>query len=339
MSEPDIEQLTPRSPLVRIAAAIAVALAFSGGVYLLLEAVEPAGGLIAFSFLLMLPAAVSAFVAYVSDPLGERPRRFYLMVPVWILLAVIAISVLLLREGVICIILLAPLWLVSGMVGTAITYSMRHRPKDGTTYCSALLLAPLLAMQIEAQIPLPVADASVTRSITVDASPAQIWPLLLGIPDVRPDEGRWNLSQDVIGLPRPIGAHLVGTGLGAQRYADWGERIKFRERITGWQPGKALGWRFIFDDIEGWKFTDRHLMPNSPYFHITTGGYQMEPLGNGRTRVILDTRYTIQTPVNLYSQLWGELFLGDVENNLLGLVKGRAEAIARADLANQDPVR
>ncbi len=322
----DREQFEPRSPAIRIAAAFATAFAFALGVYLLLEAVEPNGGVISFSFLLILPAAISAFVAYVADPMGERPWRFYAMVPVWILLAVIVASVFLLREGVICIILLAPLWLISGVIGTGITYSMRNRAKDGTTYCSALLLAPLMAMQIEAQVPLPIAEASVTRSIIVNASPAQIWPLLLGIPDVHPGEGRWNLSQDVIGIPRPVGARLIGSGLGADRYADWGDRIKFRERITDWQPGKTLGWRFIFDDIEGWKFTDRHLMPDSPHFHITTGGYRMEPLANGRTRVILDTRYMVRTPVNLYSQLWGEFFLGDVENNLLGLVKGRAEA-------------
>lgn len=129
----------------------------------------------------------------------------------------------------------------------------------------------------------------------------------------------------MLGIPRPIGARLVGGGIGADRYADWGERIKFRERITQWAPGKRLGWRFIFDDVAGWGYTDRHLMPNSAYFTVTKGGYSMEPLAGGRTRVTLDTHYRITTPVNGYSELWGQVFLGDLETNLLALVKGRAE--------------
>ena len=33
----------------------------------------------------------------------------------------------------------------------------------------------------------------------------------------------------------------------------------------------------------------------------------------------------MQTPVNGYSRLWGEIFLGDIEKNLLVLIKQRAE--------------
>jgi hypothetical protein len=33
----------------------------------------------------------------------------------------------------------------------------------------------------------------------------------------------------------------------------------------------------------------------------------------------------MKTRLNGYAALWGELFLGDLESNLLALVKGRAE--------------
>jgi hypothetical protein len=236
------------------------------------------------------------------------------------------------------VIILSPLWLISGWIGAAITYRSRRRIQDhGTAYCSAALLVPIFVMQAEPYVPLPQAQVEVTRTILVNASPARIWPLLRGIPDVHPGEGRWNLTQDVIGVPRPLGARLVGEGVGAARLADWGRDVRFRERITEWQPGSRIGWRFIFDQIEGWRFTDRHLMPDSPYFRVTTGGYRLEPLGAGRTRLVLTTRYWIRTPVNAYSQLWGELFLGDLENNLLALVKHRAEAYPNLPaLANRE---
>lgn len=318
---------------MRIAAAIAVAVAFALGVYLLLEAVQPDTGLVSFSFLLILPAAVSAFVAYIADPWKERSFSAYLRVPVYLLGVIIVASLAVLREGVICVLILSPLWLVSGVVGASITYRLRRRRGEGSnaTYCSVLLALPLISMQIEPMIPLATATPAVSRSIVINATPSQIWPLLKGVPDVRPDEGRWNISQDLIGIPRPIGARLIGNGIGADRFANWGQHINFRERITVWQPERRLGWRFIFDDISGWGFTDRHLMPDSRYFRITTGGYIIEPLSPDRTRITLNTRYRVTTPVNAYSTLWGEWLLGDVETNLLALMKQRAERARHHD--------
>lgn len=314
-----------RSAAVRTAAAVAAALAFSGAVYALLEATQPDFGLVSFTFLLLLPAAVSAFVAYVADPWKERSHRAYLLVPLQVLGAVILVSIFVLREGTICIVLLSPLWLLSGMAGTAITYKLRRRVADPRTYCTTLLLLPLMAMQVEPLIRWPTASATVTRSVEVAAPPARVWPLLRGIPDVHPGEGRWNLSQDVLGIPRPVGARMVGEGIGATRLADWGPRIRFRERITEWRPGHAIAWTFHFDDVAGWAFTDRHLMPDSAYLKVLDGGYRIDPLPGGGTRVTLHTRYETTTPVNLYTRLWGEFFLGDVQDNLLALVRQRAE--------------
>ena len=322
----DLPHRDTRSAAIRIAAAVALALAFALGVYLLLEAARPDTGLISFSFLLILPAAISAFVAYVADPWKERSLGQYLMVPFWLLVVVVIASLVVLREGVICVLILSPLWMVSGALGAWFTYRSRRRVDPyGKTYCSALLLAPLLAMQVEPYIPLPATEATVTRTAIIAATPQRIWPLLKGIPDVHPGEGQWNVSEDVIGIPRPLGAQLFGNGIGAERRANWGDNVRFRERVIDWQPGRRIGWRFLFDDIDGWKFTDRHLMPDSPYFRVTTGGYAMQPLPDGRTRVTIHTRYWVRTPVNGYSQLWGQLFLGDLENNLLALVKGRVE--------------
>ena len=315
-----------RSTGVRVFAAFAVALAFALGVYALLSATRPPGGLVSFSFLLILPAAISAFVAWIADPWGTRPRNFYLMIPVWIGVAVVAASLLILKEGVICVLILSPLWLGSGLLGAWGTWRLRRRSEDlSSVFSAAFLLLPLAAMQVEPFVPLPQRTFTVTRTIEVAATPARLWPLMRGIPDVQPGEGCWNISQDVIGVPRPLGARLVGAGVGAQRMANWGARVRFREVITRWAPGRAIGWRFMFDNLAGWAFTDRHLMPDSPYFRVLDGGYRVIPLASGRTRLVLATRYRVRTPVNAYAALWGELFLGDLENNLLALVKNRAE--------------
>ncbi len=96
-----------------------------------------------------------------------------------------------------------------------------------------------------------------------------------------------------------------------------------------WEPDARISWRLIFDNIDAWGYTDQHLMPDSAYFRVTEGGYHIVPVGPHRIRVVLATAYWIRTPVNAYAALWGELFLGDLENNLLALVKQRADGMAR----------
>lgn len=326
INDENLPQDRRRTALTRILAAIGTAFAFALGVSLLLEAVQPGGGLISFSFLLVLPAAITAFVTYVGDPMAERHRAYYMTMPLWLLGAVMLLSIPILKEGTICVVMLAPLWIASGMVGAYATWRLRDRAGDGSTYCIAVLALPLIAMQVEPMLPVPQATAAVSRSIVVNASPSEIWPLLRGIPDVRPGEGAWTITQNLLGVPRPVGAYMLGEGIGATRMANWGRQVRFREHIIDWQPGRSIGWRFDFRGLDAWQFTDRHLMPDSRYFKVTTGGYRMESIAPGRTRVTIDTNYWMQTPVNGYSRLWGEVFLGDIEDNLLALIKQRAEA-------------
>jgi hypothetical protein len=311
---------------LRAASAAAIALAYALGVYVLLESFRGAPGLVSIAFLVVQPAAICAFIAYLSDLGGTRKVTPYIMVPVWTALAVIAVSAVVLKEGVICMVILTPLWLISGMIGSLLTYRLRDRVASGKVFCSAALALPLLALQVEPLLPTPAHDYVVSRSIVVAATPSRIWPLLRGIPDVHPDEGRWNISQDIIGVPRPLSARLFGEGLGAERLANWGAHVEFKERIVEWRENERIGWRFVFEGSRGWEFTDRHLYPDSTYFRVTTGGYSLRPVDAGHTLLTLETRYWIATPVNDYAALWGELFLGDLEDNLLALVKGRAGA-------------
>lgn len=321
----------PRSSraAIRILAATALGLSFALGVYLLIEAVNPSG-LISFTFLLALPAAVTAFITYVGDPLAERSRSFYTAgVPFSLFGAVVVASIVFLREGVICILMLAPFWLALSALGGYITWRLRNRrePTENIFRASTLLLIPLVAMQVEPVIPLPRDSGRITRSIVIDADPATVWHHARGVPHIAPDAGTWNISQDIIGLPRPIGAHLDRDGVGATRRVEWQDGIRFKEVVSDWQPARRLWWRFRFDetDLDAWAMQDRHLLPDSPHYRITDGGYVLEGLGDGRTRLTLTTNYWVQTPVNWYGHLWGELLVGDVSRNVLAVIQQKSE--------------
>ncbi|NBN63915.1 SRPBCC family protein [Pannonibacter tanglangensis] len=283
----------------------------------------------AYSVLVFVPFVAAVVLCFAFDPSGTASLGKYLLVPIVALTLSMLVAYGFMGEGVVCILMLTPVWLFFALCGAYVTYRLRVKVKEKRTLCASLLILPLMVAAVEEQIPYPNEIKTVTRSAVIHATPEQIWPLLEGIEQVEPHEGAWNLSQDVIGIPRPLGATLVGSGVGATRLARWEDGIHFREIITEWEPGKRIGWAFHFDDLSGWAYTDEHLMPTGPYLQILSGGYSLEALPDGSTLLSLDTSYRAMTRVNSYAALWGEFFLGDLHDNLLGLVRQRAEALAR----------
>ena len=87
-----------------------------------------------------------------------------------------------------------------------------------------------------------------------------------------------------------------------------------------------LEWSFSFPDDSVRRQTDRHISPDGAHLHIAFGAYRLSPLLGGRTRVELQTRYALRTPVNGYSAWWGDLLLGGIQENVLAIVQQRAEA-------------
>ena len=163
----------------------------------------------------------------------------------------------------------------------------------------------------------------------VHAPPERVWPRLLSIPDIGADEGRWNVAHDLLGVPRPTEARLVRRGVGFVRLAQWGRNVRFEEHIGSVDPGRSITWAFAFPDGSVQQHTDRHIAPKGFHLDMSTGGYRLEPLPGGRTEVTLRTQYALRSPVNAYAAWWGELLLGGIQDNVLGIVKDRAEGRSR----------
>lgn len=310
----------------RFVAAIIVALAAALAVFLLAEA--GAGGAIGYALMVVLPAALTAFIAWAGSAGRSWSRGTFLAVPLWLALAATVIGALALREGVVCLVMVLPFWIAFGYIGLWPVYLYRRNQQqvDPATFrAHAVLLLPFLALLVDQQMVPPRETRTVVREIVVDAPAAAVWPRLLAIPAIAPDEGRWNISQDLLGLPRPVAAHLTGEGPGAVRDARWQGDIRFQEIVTDWQPGEALQWRFAFPDPSIHERTDRHIEPHGRHLWIDTGGYRLIPLAGGRTKIRLWTRYHLATPFNAYAGWWGERILGDIQDNVLAVVAGRIE--------------
>lgn len=319
-----------KTPAGRIAIAVLAAGVYAVLSYFLTLYVLGGEGLVSVVFALIQPAAISAFVAFVGDPMGRRSKSYYILSPTLLAFGMIVVSAFFLKEGVVCILMLSPIWLISGIAGSLLLYKLRPRVSDlaadvATFRASALLVIPLALMPLEQAIPDPVNTYTVARSVEIDASREEVWALMRSVPAIAPEEGRWNVTQDLVGVPRPISADLSGEGIGGVRHAEWGAGITFEEHISAWAPGKSIGWDFVFPDSDAWDFTDPHLRPDSEYMRIQSGGYDLEELVPGRVRLTLHTTYAARTKLNWYGSIWGEIFLGDIQSNILEVIRDRAE--------------
>jgi len=319
------------SASLRIVSALLLAALYGLLSYFLIESAFWDVGLVSITFAILQPAAICAFVAFIGDPLCQRPRSYYTIVPPALTVGMIAFGAFALDEGVVCIVMLAPLWLLSGWAGSLALYMFRSKADakkdDAVTFrASAILALPLVLIPVEQSLPLPEDRYTVSRDIIIEAERNKVWRLMQTVSKIGDGEGHWNVTQDWIGVPRPLNASLEGSGNGAIRHAKWGAGIHFEEHVRAWEEGRLIQWDFVFPPSKAWDFTDPHLHPDSRYMRIESGGYSLEPVSAGTWRLTLKTRYAARTRINPYGALWGELFLGDIQENILAVIKQRAEA-------------
>ena len=310
----------------RVLSGFALALTIAFSAFMLFSFTKPGGAWFgSLWFLALLPGVLCALICYIGDPDQDRPSQFYWQVPLILVGVVVAGSLLVLHEGVICAIMLSPIWLGSGWAGAFLLRSQRARGRRRTTLQSSFLVIPLMAAVV-AQIPAPHEPVLLTRSILVRAAPGDIWPYAVSNAAIGPREGRWTITHNIIGLPRPRATVIDRAGVGAVRTAYWGDHINFQERITDWAPGRKLGWTFSFNNSSMQDYTDKHISPDGAFLKIDSGDYTIRRISPQLTQLTLNTRYIAMTHVNPYARLWGEFLLGDTEDNILAIIKARAEA-------------
>lgn len=245
-------------------------------------------------------------------------------------------------EGLVCVVMVMPFWFVAGIGGgLAALYMTRKKQREGSDDTRirsvGLALLPFVLIGTEAWFPPQWETRNVTRSVVVDAEPGTIWPLLISIRNIEADEGKANFTQDWLGIPRPTDAQLVERDDETLRKARWGEDIRFEEIITEARPGHSMAWRFSFPDASLQNHTDRHISPDGEVLKIDSGRYNIARLADGRSRIALTTTYRMRTRLGWYFGWWGERLLGDVQANVLTIVKDRSETRGLPPPGNTTP--
>jgi hypothetical protein len=233
-------------------------------------------------------------------------------------------------EYAICIAMALPVMFAMSSAGGVIVWFIRTQfGKSGTTIVGALLLLPYVVAPVESRFPIADSYHTVHTQLEINASPAVIWRNITRVAPIQPAERRFSLLFDVFGAPRPLEAQLASDGAAAMRRGIFAGGLAFDEKITTWEPDRHLDFEIT---------AENHLAPNplvsfAPWseiggasFAVPQASYVLEPLPNGHVLLHLSSVHRLSTRFNDYGSLWTAWGMSEFQNQILQIVKARAEA-------------
>ena len=276
------------------------------------------------SFLFLAPLAIGVVTVYIAERRGRQTFAYYAGIPALANVLFVIGTLLINLEGIICAILIVPLFAIIGAIGgvlMGVIVRWTNWPKQATY---SFLLLPLVFGAFEQRLPLPRHVADVSRTGYVEASPDEVWRQIQEADGIAPAEvdSAWMVR---IGVPTPRAGVTRQLADGRVRTITMGRGVHFDQRITDWQPGRYM--RAVYDfapDSFPPRALDDHVKIGGHYFDIVDTDYTLVPHGRG-TQLTIRLRYRVSTQFNWYADPIAQWLVGDLEDTLLAFYKHRSE--------------
>jgi len=224
-------------------------------------------------------------------------------------------------EGLVCILLIAPLALGLAAVGGAIGRGLARERNDSERGLMALALLPAV-FALEAAMP-PAAAIETHASVDIAAPPEAVWRALTDGTPIAAGPGLVGAS----GLAYPIRGQLLGAGVGAARIGYFSTGIA-RERVTRWEPGRALAFAILaqppaMEEMSPYRRV--HAPHVRGYFSTADTRFALRRLRNGGTRLTLAASHVLRIDPIPYWEPLARWAAGANGRRVLEDVKAKAE--------------
>lgn len=199
-------------------------------------------------------------------------------------------------EGVMCILLAAPLGGIVAAIGGAIGRALARTGKSRNRPLMSVALLPAL-FAIDAATPPAVPIAS-RATIDIDAPPAAVWSALTSSTRIAGGPGLIGAT----GLAYPIRGRLIGTGIGAIRLGEFSTGVA-REQVTQWVPGRLLTFVVLHQPPameEMSPYRRVHAPHVEGYFDTGETRFFLAPLAGGGTRLGIASVHVLRIDPALY---------------------------------------
>lgn len=277
-----------------------------------------------------LPFCLGLFATLVYSYKAPRSLSECLSVAVLPVGLVAAALVLLAFEGVICLVMAAPIGLglsaLGGLVGYAVQdgrWRMRGRP---AVMGVVLLIAPVW-MKLDPWLQGEPPVHTVQSSIEINAAPEIVWQKVVAFSEI-PSERELIFHS---GVAYPLRATIAGHGPGAIRRCEFSTGA-FVEPIEVWDEPRLLQFSVTENPAPMEELTPyRHVEPAhlKGYFVSKKGQFELTRLEGNRTRLTGTTWYTDNVWPAQYWQVWSDYIVHHIHLRVLRHIRAEAEGAAK----------
>ena len=266
-------------------------------------------GVLALPSFFLLPFIVGLVAAWFYRRLN-RSIGITFLDALWVSLAGVAAAAIVLREGVICLIIVFPalyLLVAAGLLLGRLWFRPNYTKLQLSIFPLLLLVTVTDAFYSSGE------QRMVTDEILIHATPDKVWPHVLAFCDIpeRPDYWIFRL-----GLPYPTQTTNGGNFVGADRQCMFSNGIVIQEKVAEFVPGEKL----TFDIVE---------QPTHPeaYGHITLhrGQFVLRDNHDGTTTLIGSSWYTLHVRPLWYFDIWTRDMTRAVHQRVMNHVRRLAE--------------
>ena len=285
---------------------------------------EPFASVMTIAFLCVVPIVLG----YLTVRPHPHPSWPYRLFAPWLPASASLLAFFVMGwEGVICILMSLPFTFPFASLGGILGALPALRRPRGRLVAAVL---PFALGPLEHQIPAVERPHRLESEIAIRAPAAAVWQEIVEVPTITEAEQRPALFTR-LGLPRPVSATIDRHGAGGVRRARFERGVLFLETVTHWVPEQRL--RFTIaaqtDSIPP-ETLDRHVTIGGPYFDVLSGEYTLEPHQGGGVILHLASELRVTTHFDFYARLWVDSIMLSIQENILEVVRARAERRAAA---------
>jgi uncharacterized membrane protein YhaH (DUF805 family) len=229
-------------------------------------------------------------------------------------------------EGVICLVMAAPIAFIvasiGGVLGYAVQKSLHWRTESQKLFCSIIVLLPL-AMGLEHAAPPALRLIEAKSSVIVNASPEKVWRNVVAFAELPPP------SEMIfkLGIAYPIRAEISGRGAGAIRHCNFSTG-PFVEPIEIWDEPRLLKFSVTKnpEPMQEWTpYREVHPAHLDGYLESRAGQFRLVPLEGGRTLLEGTTWYHHRLWPAGYWRVWSDHIIHTIHLRVLNHVKQLSE--------------
>ena len=266
--------------------------------------------------------AITAYLANLRSDIGLRNTNLVLAAATAMgAIGLVAAAL----EGLICIVLIAPLAfglaVLGGMMGRAIAISAQRPARQMLTGFAVL---PLM-FAIESVFPAETSFET-RESIAVNAPPESVWASLLRMDTIEEPPA----LPFRLGVAHPIRGEVLGEGVGAMRRGEFSTGIAI-ERVTEWVPNRTLAF-VVEQDVPSMRELSPYHHVHAPhatgYFRTVFTRFDLVPQPDGGTQIVEHTSHHLKLDPVLYWLPMTRWIVHLNNSRVLRHVKRQAEAAA-----------